>query len=278
MPRYTLAIDTGRCNGCHNCYIACRDEHGGNDHAPIAAAQPRSGPAWIRIDTSERGRYPLVAVSHLPITCQQCEDPGCLKAARDGAVIRRPDGIVIIDPVKARGQREIADACPYGVISWNEELKLAQKCTLCAHLLDAGWREPRCVEACPTQALVFGDADDPASAVSAARRSDCAQTLRPETGMKPALVYLRLPGRCVAGEVAYSDRPDEPAAGVRVELSGGARTVSAESDSYGDFEFTGLEPGAEYELRVAAPGYRDRSIPVPSGGEASLGTLVLERP
>ena len=77
----------------------------------------------------------------------------CLRAAKNGAVVKRPDGIVLIDPQKARGQKALVQACPYGAIWWNEEKQIPQKCTFCAHLLDAGWKAPRCVQACPTGAL-----------------------------------------------------------------------------------------------------------------------------
>ena len=125
-----------------------------------------TGMNWIRVIERERGQYPVVKVAYTPITCMQCEDAPCIKAARNKAVYRRPDGIVIIDPVKAKGQKQIVTACPYRVIEWNEEKQIPQKCTLCAHMLDKGEKVPRCVESCPTDALVFGDLDDPNSEVS----------------------------------------------------------------------------------------------------------------
>jgi Fe-S-cluster-containing dehydrogenase component len=67
--------------------------------------------------------------------------------------VKRADGIVLIDPEKSVGQRSLVAACPYGAIWWNAEKNLPQKCTLCAHLLDTGWKAPRCVQACPTGAL-----------------------------------------------------------------------------------------------------------------------------
>ena len=61
-------------------------------------------------------------VAYLPVMCQHCDDAPCIAAAKNGAVTKRPDGIVHIDPVKAKGQKAIADACPYGAVRWNEEL------------------------------------------------------------------------------------------------------------------------------------------------------------
>ena len=92
-------------------------------------------------------------VAYLPVMCQHCDDAPCIAAAKNGAVTKRPDGIVHIDPVKAKGQKAIADACPYGAVRWNEKLQLPQHWFFDAHLLDRGWAEPRCVTVCATGAL-----------------------------------------------------------------------------------------------------------------------------
>ena len=115
----------------------------------------------MKIVERERGKYPRVKVAYTAVPCMHCDDAPCIRAGLNGAVYRREDGIIIIDPEKAKGQKEIMSACPYNVIYWNEDLGLPQKCTMCAHLLDAGWKEPRCSEACPTGAIIFGDLDDP---------------------------------------------------------------------------------------------------------------------
>ena len=57
----------------------------------------------------------------MPVMCNHCDNAPCSGPGRRGAVYRRPDGIVIIDPVKAKGQKQIVDSCPYGAIFWNEE-------------------------------------------------------------------------------------------------------------------------------------------------------------
>lgn len=89
-----------------------------------------------------------------------------MDAAPD-AVYRREDGLVIIDPAKAAGHSELVDACPYGAIYWNDDLGLPQKCTGCAHLVDAG-ALPHCVDACATGALQFGEEEDLADLVAQA--------------------------------------------------------------------------------------------------------------
>jgi len=114
---------------------------------------------------------------------------------RQRSCLPRGDGIVIIDPNKPRGGKEIVSSCPYGAISWNEVLSLPQKCTLCAHMIDGGERTVRCVETCPTSGMVFGDVDDPASAISQFIREREAQveSYRPEFGTQPAIQYIGLP-------------------------------------------------------------------------------------
>ena len=146
-----FVFDLDKCNGCHNCQIACKDEHAGNDWSPYALPQPDTGQFWCKVDEEVCGKVPHVRVNYLPRLCNHCDEAPC-RAASPEAVRKRDDGLVLIDPAEA-GARELVDACPYGAIFWNEELGIAQKCTGCAHLLDDGWAEPRCVDACCTGAL-----------------------------------------------------------------------------------------------------------------------------
>jgi len=134
----------------------------------------------MRIIERERGQYPRVKVAYNPVLCVQCEDAPCIEAALNGTVYSRPDGIVVIDPEKAVGQKQIVSACPYRVIYWNEEKNIPQKCSFCAHLLDKGWKEPRCVELCLAGAMIFGDLEDPNSEVSKLMASNKVETLHPE--------------------------------------------------------------------------------------------------
>lgn len=275
MARYGMVIDVGRCIGCYNCFLTCRDEHAGHDRPGISLAQP-AGQKWIDVRETERGSFSKVRVSHVPVPCLHCEDGRCLRAAAGGAVYRRPDGIVLIDPDKAAGRRELADACPYGVIFWNESRNLAQKCTLCAHLLDAGWKEPRCVEVCPTQAIVFGDLTDKTSAVAQSAAAAAIEDLHPEFNAKPAVRYIGLPKRFVAGEIAFADKTEMPAEGVRVLLARGGKVLTAATDNYGDFVFDGVDEDADYRLRVEHPGYTSRDLAVSTRTDVNVGTIVLE--
>ena len=140
--KWNMIVDIERCNNCRACFLAVKDEHTGNDFPGYAAEQPAMGANWLDIQRKERGSYPVVDAHFMPVMCNHCDDAPCMKAATNDAVRKRPDGIVIIDPEKAKGQKQIVDACPYGAVSWNEELQIPQAGIFDAQLLDEGWLGP----------------------------------------------------------------------------------------------------------------------------------------
>ncbi len=84
--------------------------------------------------------------------CNQCDNAPCV-AKGGGAVKKRDDGIVLIDPDKAKGRKDLVDACPYGHIWWNEEHQVPQAWNFDAHLIDQGWQQTRGHQSCPTGAM-----------------------------------------------------------------------------------------------------------------------------
>jgi len=274
MKNYGMLIDIDKCTGCYNCFLACRDEHYGNEYPPISAAQPFKDHFWMQIIERERGKYPKVKVSFIPKPCMHCDDPPCAKVSVNQAVYKRPDGIVIIDPEKSVGQKEIVSSCPHRVIFWNEAKNIPQKCTLCAHLLDQGWKEPRCVEACPTGALAFVDLDDPKSENTKLWSS--AQALYPELELKPRVKYLAIPKRFVAGAALLKDR-DECAENAKVTLTGRKKKQTVKANNFGDFEFEGLGEGEAFTVKVEYPGYAPQSFEVQTKTDVYLGEILLKR-
>jgi len=274
MKNYGMLIDVDKCTGCYNCFLSCRDEHYGNDFPPISSAQPFKDHFWMQIIERERGKYPKVKVSFIPKPCMHCDDPPCARPSVNGAVYKRPDGIVIIDPEKSVGQKEIVSACPHRVIFWNEAKNIPQKCTLCAHLLDQGWIEPRCVEACPTGALSFGDLDDPKSEF--AKLWNSGQALAPELELKPRVKYLAIPKRFVAGAVLLKDR-DECAENAKVTLTGRKKKQTVKANNFGDFEFEGLGEGEAFAVKVEYPGYAPQTFEVQTKTDVYLGEILLKR-
>jgi Fe-S-cluster-containing dehydrogenase component len=276
MTRYGIIVDETKCVGCYNCFLTCRDEFAGNDYPGYSAPQPMSGMNWIKVLEKERGQYPKVKVAYTPVLCMHCENANCIKAAQNNAVYRRADGIVIIDPVKAKGQKQIVDACPYRVVEWNEDLQLPQKCTMCAHMLDKGESVPRCVESCPSGAIIFGDLDDPKSEVSRLLDTGKAEALHPEFGMIEKVKYLNLPRKFIAGTVIYGDI-DECAKGLEISLSGAGETRIATTNGFGEFEFEGLADNTEYTVKVEAKGYKAKSLKARTSNDLNLGEIVLKK-
>ena len=276
MSSYGMIIDLDKCTGCYNCFLACRDEHYANDFPPITLAQPFQGHFWMQIMEKERGKYPKVKVSFIPKPCMHCDDPPCAKASLNGAVYKRPDGIVIIDPQKSTGQKEILSSCPHRVIFWNEEKNIPQKCTLCAHLLDQGWKEPRCVEACPTGALLFGDPNEPNGEISKIWVSEKVEILHPEFELKPRVKYMGIPKRFIAGTVIFKDK-DECAENVKVTLTSRGRKQTLRTNNFGDFEFEGLDEGHEFTVKIGHLGYTPQSLKVKANLDVYLGEIPLKR-
>jgi Fe-S-cluster-containing dehydrogenase component len=230
----------------------------------------------MQIIERERGKYPKVKVSFIPKPCMHCDDPSCAKATMNGAVYTRPDGIVIIDPEKSAGQKEILSSCPHRVIFWNEEKNIPQKCTLCAHLLDQGWEEPRCVEACPTGALLFGDLNDSKSEIAKVWNSERVEVFHPEFELKPRVKYIGIPKRFIAGTVLFKDR-DECAENVRVTLTGRGKKKIVRTNNFGDFEFEDLKEGEEFTVKIEHPGYTPQSLKVQTKVDVYLGEIFLKR-
>jgi len=276
MARYGMVIDVVKCNGCYNCFLACRDEYCGNDYPPYSLSQPETGHFWMKLLDKERGKFPKVKMAYTPVTCMHCENASCIKASANGEVYRRPDGIVIIDPEKAVGHKELLIACPYRVIYWNEEKNLPQKCTLCAHLLDAGWKEPRCVETCPTGALVFGDLDDPNSEISKLIASGNTEIYHPEFNLNTKVRYIDLPKRFVAGQVVYGDT-DECIENATVTLTGEGENRTVNTDGFGDFEFEGLEVDKVYSVKIEYPGYGSLELTARTTSDVYFGAIVLAK-
>jgi nitrate reductase beta subunit len=223
----------------------------------------------------------MVEMAYLPVTCNHCDDAPCIKAARDGAVRKRPDGIVIIDPQKAQGQRQLVDACPYGAIWWNEASELPQAWPFDAHLLDTGWTKTRGAQVCATRAMRALHVDD--EEMQRIVREEGLQVLHPEYQTRPRVYYKNLDrfyrafiGGSLAGEIGGID---ECVAGARLSLKRGAQTVAATtSDAYGDFKFAGLEEGSGgYRIEIVDERFAPKTVGVELGVSTYLGTIPLAR-
>ena len=273
MTQWNLIIDVARCENCNNCVLANKDEYVDNTFPGYSAPQPLHGPGTMRIHRKVRGEGHLVDAAYLPTMCNHCDNAPCIAAAR-GAINKRSDGIVIIDPVKAKGRRDLVDACPYGAIVWNEQEQLPQAWIFDAHLLDQGWKEPRCAQSCPTEAIRAVKLDE--AAMSRLAKDEGLHVLKPELGTKPRVHYknlYRFTHCFIGGSVVARERGVlDCVAGARVALRQGGRTLQETvTDSFGDFKFDGLSPkSGRYSIRI------EHATLGQAGVEAELGeTIVL---
>ena len=268
-----LVIDVSKCNGCYCCQIACKDEHVGNDWSPYAKPQPDTGHFWLKIEERERGITPKVRVIYIPRLCMHCDNPPCIPACPIKAITKRGDGVVLIDPAKCNGCKECLDACPYNAIYFNNELNIAQKCTMCAHLLDGKdslVNIPRCVEVCPHDAIIFGEYAELKSLI------ERAEVLNSEYDTKPRVYYLNLPKPFIAGEV-YDPDLDECIEGAKVTATNlkTGKTYSTETDEFGDFWLENLEWNCVYKVDVEKEGYIPWSIEIKTDMDINLGDITL---
>ena len=279
MKKWHLIIDVEKCEDCNNCFLACKDEHVNNEWPGYTLPQPRFGQRWMNIMRTERGQYPLIDVAYRPTPCMQCDDPLCVEAS-DGAITKRADGIVIIDPQKAKGKKELLDSCPYQMIWWNEEDDVPQKCTMCAHLLDQGWKQPRCVQVCPTGALqaVFVEEDD----VDRMIREESLEVLHPEFNTNPSVYYknmYRFEKDFIAGSVAVQKEIlMDCAQGVTVRLLKGKEIIAKTvTDIFGDFKIDQLtKDSGEYAIEIYFQGVMVKSLLVDFQKSVNLGVILFE--
>jgi len=265
-----FVIDLARCNGCYNCQVICKDEHVENDWSPIAKPQPDTGQFWLKMIQETRGTIPKVRVSYQPKLCMHCDNAPCMKACPEqGAIYKRPDGLVIIDPEKCSGCRECINACPYESIYFNEEINIAQKCTGCAHLLDDNWKEPRCVDACMTDAIKFGEESDLQDLISK------AEVLLPEHETSPRIYYMNIPKKFIAGTV-YNPEINEIIEDAVCTLtdSDSGKQFTATTDGFGDFWFEGLEKSIFY-LKIEAEGRIKEFNSINTVKDVNLGDIPL---
>ena len=199
MRRWGLLIDTTKCKpSCTACVTACSSVNGWqNEGRP-------TDPQWIRkVQVSD----PRTGFSRsVPVMCQHCANAPCVEVCPTGASFKRADGIVLVDRHICIGCRFCMMACPYKarsfvhepVIDHESEMPRGQgtvkSCTFCVNRVDRG-EQPACVEACAKnghRALLFGNLNDPDSAISQRLRSVASAKLRADLNLDPGLSYVGL--------------------------------------------------------------------------------------
>lgn len=208
-----LTIDLRKCRqktGCDRCIQACNAAH----NIP-QIANPGHEVKWIWNDDFAPV-FPLAqneytrrnyTGSPLPVLCNHCEKPPCVEVCPTGATWKRAeDGVVMMDWHRCIGCKYCMVACPYGARSFNfadprgsikqinpdfptRTIGVVEKCNFCAERLAKG-EPPACVEACPENAIVFGDVFDASSAVSKVLEASFSIRRKPELGTQPNVFYF----------------------------------------------------------------------------------------
>jgi len=194
MMHYAMVINLGKCVGCNACTAACKIDNATG-----------FGVKYGRVVEVETGKFPDVEKLYVPLLCMHCEDPECLKVCPTKATFKTEDGVVLIDRDKCMGCRYCVVACPFMARFFYEDSKRPQglprmdkederlgtveKCDLCIDRVKEG-QNPVCVETCPYQARIFGDADDPESEVHKLIQSGRAKTLKEEEGFGASVYYI----------------------------------------------------------------------------------------
>ena len=159
MPKQMgFYVDTSACVNCKACQIICKDKN----ELPVGVQWRHviqyGGGAWV----AQGGGLIVpegIFTYSVSISCMHCANPKCVEACPEGAIVKRSDGIVMIDPKKCQGWRLCEAACPYGAPQFSGEKGIMTKCNFCEDLLAKGC-DPACVSACSMRALHAGPLDE----------------------------------------------------------------------------------------------------------------------
>lgn len=221
--KWQMVVDVDKCTGCQACVIACQAENNVALNSDEIFRQRRAT-EWIRIERYWEGEFPNVKARFLPVLCQQCGSAPCEPVCPVFATYHNSEGLNVQVYNRCVGTRYCQNNCPYHVRFfnfwepvWPESLRnqlnpdvtvrsrgVMEKCTFCVQRirrgeLDAdregrqlrdGDIQPACAQACPTDAMVFGDISDSNSRVSELAKNKRKFHLREELGTETNVIYL----------------------------------------------------------------------------------------
>jgi len=214
---FAYALDLSRCVGCRRCVHACVEENNLSRDPEVQ---------WIRVLEMDKNKgidfahatpyyeaeeVPRPGHFYVPIACQQCRNPPCVKSCPTGATWQEEDGITVVDYDWCIGCRCCISACPYGARHFNwadpaipdEEVNttthvlgnrprskgVVEKCTFCIHRVRQGLY-PACVEVCPTGSRKFGNLLDPSSEIRYVLEHKRVFVLKAELNTRPRFYYF----------------------------------------------------------------------------------------
>ncbi|QQX81667.1 4Fe-4S dicluster domain-containing protein [Shewanella sp. KX20019] len=179
--RYGMVHDETKCIGCNLCEQACRKTNDVPEGVSRLSIE-KEGPF---------GDYPNQYFKFSRKSCQQCEGTPCVNVCPTGAAnYDEATGIVAVDPWKCVGCLYCIAACPYQIRFINPETKAADKCDFCKETKLKNGEQPACVTACPTEALTFGNLQDPDSKIVQLLKTTAHYRTKTELGTRPKLFRI----------------------------------------------------------------------------------------
>ncbi len=231
--KWSMIVDIDRCSGCQACVVACQAEN----NIPLNTDdrfKQRRAIEWIRVERYWEGEFPDVKARFMPVLCQHCNNAPCEPVCPVYATYHNPEGLNVQVYNRCIGTRLCQNNDPYNVRFfnfwepvWPESLRsqltpdltvrsrgVMEKCTFCVQRIRGteraakkegrevadGELQPACVQACPTEALVFGDSNDPESRASKLSHDPRRYILLEHTGTEPNVVYLKKVDPAFSGE------------------------------------------------------------------------------
>ncbi len=224
MPRWGMVIDLDKCTGCGACVAACKTENNVPVTTPQLSRESRSM-FWMELVKFVEGEeYPNIRIRYIPRPCFHCDNPPCTRVCPVRATYRADEGFIAQIYARCIGCRYCMAACPYTVkvFNWYEPIwsderqrcvnpdvsmrrkGVVEKCTFCYHRLQVAKDQVRaenrvlkeddyqvaCQNACPADAIYFGDLDDSSTAVHKLSHSPRARRLMDDLGTEPKVFYL----------------------------------------------------------------------------------------
>jgi len=222
--KYGMVVDIDRCSGCQACVVACQSENNVRINDDRDFLQRRAV-QWIRIERYWEGEFPNAKARFIPMFCQHCDSAPCEPVCPVYATYHNNEGLNVQVYNRCIGTRFCANNDPYNVRFfnywepvWPESLRnqlnpdvsirsrgIMEKCTFCVQRIRRAGRDadksgipladgdinPACVQACPTDALVFGDLKDEDSKVHAMKNDERSYQVLEHVGTFPSVYYLK---------------------------------------------------------------------------------------
>ena len=208
--QYGFLVDTTRCIGCTRCVESCVEENEVPagflrtwverytyfEDGTVRVDGHSEEPPYAYPELSEEDKKRITKSFFVPKLCNHCENTPCVQVCPVHASYISPEGVVLVDPNQCVGCSYCVQACPFGTRFINPRTNAADKCTWCYHRVRRGL-DPACVEACPTEARMFGNIADPNSPIR--KRMDAARidVLKSYLGTAPRTRYIGLTAEVV---------------------------------------------------------------------------------